>query len=149
MKKNQSGFTLIELMIVVAIIGILAAIAIPSYMDYQKKAKASELLVALSPAKAAVSEFIVINSRTTEAKVKAITTTEAGVGDIETDIVQSVAWDNNVPAITVTGTAEVDGLVMYLKPAVNATTGSVAWNCYSAAGDAQRLAPASCRTTLP
>ena len=54
-KKYQAGFTLIELMIVVAIIGILAAIAVPSYMDYTKKAKVSEILVATAPAKLALS----------------------------------------------------------------------------------------------
>src|SRR4051812_44190159 len=58
MTKNvQKGFTLIELMIVVAIIGILAAIAIPAYSDYTKRAKVTELVTAGSACKASVSEF--------------------------------------------------------------------------------------------
>ena len=56
MKKHQAGFTLIELMIVVAIIGILAAIAIPSYMDYTAKARMSEAILAASVGKTAVTE---------------------------------------------------------------------------------------------
>ena len=57
MKSYQKGFTLIELMIVVAIIGILAAIAIPAYSDYTKRAKVTELVTAASACKASVSEF--------------------------------------------------------------------------------------------
>ncbi len=58
MKKVQQGFTLIELMIVVAIIGILAAVAIPSYQNYTKKAKFTELVLATAPLKQAVDECV-------------------------------------------------------------------------------------------
>ena len=58
MKRNQAGFTLIELMIVIAILGILAAIAIPAYQDYSVRAKVSEAINVASPAKLAVAEFL-------------------------------------------------------------------------------------------
>ncbi|MBE9539837.1 MAG: prepilin-type N-terminal cleavage/methylation domain-containing protein, partial [Proteobacteria bacterium] len=60
-KKSQQGFTLIELMIVIAIIGILAAIALPAYQDYTVRAKMSEPIAALSEAKTAYTEYFSAN----------------------------------------------------------------------------------------
>ena len=57
-RSAQKGFTLIELMIVVAIIGILAAVALPAYVDYTKRAKASEVVLAASGARTCVSEIV-------------------------------------------------------------------------------------------
>jgi type IV pilus assembly protein PilA len=58
MKRVQQGFTLIELMIVVAIIGILAAVALPAYQDYTKKAKVSELILAASTCRTSMTEAV-------------------------------------------------------------------------------------------
>ncbi len=58
MKRVQQGFTLIELMIVVAIIGILAAVALPAYQDYTKKAKISELILAASACRTTITETV-------------------------------------------------------------------------------------------
>jgi len=63
MKHVQKGFTLIELMIVVAIIGILAAVALPAYQDYTVRAKVSEIILAASAQRTNVSEFFQTNGR--------------------------------------------------------------------------------------
>jgi len=134
--KQQQGFTLIELMIVVAIIGILAAIAIPAYQDYTKRAKGSELLSIASGAKASVGEYIVTNGAIPADQ------TAAGFEDQSTAIVSSLTWDRDTSVIKIAGTAEVDGLTLTLKPETNAA-GAVEWTCAATAGT--KLAPASCR----
>lgn len=64
MKRIEGGFTLIELMIVVAIIGILAAVALPAYQDYAIRAKLSEVSLAADACKGGVSEFTITNGKT-------------------------------------------------------------------------------------
>ena len=65
MKRMQQGFTLIELMIVVAIIGILAAVALPAYQDYTKRAKMSEVILAASACRTTITEVYQSGSQTT------------------------------------------------------------------------------------
>jgi type IV pilus assembly protein PilA len=65
MKRTQQGFTLIELMIVVAIIGVLAAVALPAYQDYTKRAKMSEVVLAASACRTTISEVVQSSSGST------------------------------------------------------------------------------------
>lgn len=140
-KSKQSGFTLIELMIVVAIIGVLAAIAIPAYVSYQNKARATELLLALGPAKTVIAEQITVDGLSqAELAAGAVSSTEAGIGSINSEYISSVAWEQD--EIIAIGGAALSNLTLSLKPGVDAD-GNVSWAC-SSDGDKQ-YAPASCR----
>ena len=139
--KKQQGFTLIELMIVVAIIGILAAIAIPAYQDYTIRAQVSEGLNLAGGAKAAVSEF------TMDRGVFPATNGEAGIStanQITGKYVASVANAGGVISVTYGFDAHTLLNTRVLQLSAMTTAGSVEWVCKSA-NIADKHLPAACR----
>jgi type IV pilus assembly protein PilA len=136
--KRQSGFTLIELMIVVAIIGILAAIAIPAYQDYTKRSHVSEGLNLAGAAKAALAEFYASNGHWPANNASAGL---APAASISGNAVSQVSVAGST--VTVTYNAKVSsGSTLILTATDN--NGSVDWDC---TGGTVRAAwrPANCR----
>jgi type IV pilus assembly protein PilA len=134
---RNKGFTLIELMIVVAIIGILAALAIPAYQDYTIRARVSEGLRSSAPAKLAVSEFTLATN--------ALPTTQAETGyttPAATTNVASITIDNTA-TITITYTATAGGGSITLTPTLN-VSGDLTWDC-TGGSLLSRYRPTSCR----
>lgn len=134
---KQRGFTLIELMIVVAIVGILAAIAIPAYQDYTIRARVTEGLSLASSAKLAVSETAIANN--------ALPATQAATGYVTpaaTANVASIAIGAN-GVITVTYTAAAGGGTIILTPTLTAN-GDLTWNC-TGGTELAKYRPAVCR----
>ncbi len=141
MNKGQQGFTLIELMIVVAIIGILAAVAIPAYQDYTVRTKVSEGLNLAAGAKASVSETILSQG------VKPGSNSAAGLVSASSisgnNVSQVSVGANGVISVTYTGDANIQGDILVLTPDTS-SGGSVVWDCTSTTID-NRYLPSNCR----
>jgi type IV pilus assembly protein PilA len=143
-KHTQKGFTLIELMIVVAIIGILAAIAIPAYQDYITRSKVSEVIVMSNAAKTAVAETA--SSLGGLAQVTAANSGYEFPG--ETDFVSNIVITDATGVITSTSTVpNAEGSVTLTPTELELDgepTGQLTWVCASADIAAKYL-PANCR----
>ena len=141
--KKQQGFTLIELMIVVAIIGILAAIAIPAYQDYTIRAQVSEGLNLSGGAKAAVTEYFQDRGQLPTNNSQA--GLEAATG-IQGKYVAQVSVANGVISVQYGNDAHQTISTQWLLLTPDTTdAGSVQWVCTSAGVIAAKHLPAACR----
>jgi len=145
MKMIQKGFTLIELMIVIAILGILLAIAIPAYSDYTIRAKVSDGMNLATAAKMGVSEYRLSNNGFPSNNTQAGLTISTDISS--TNVLSVEVLASGVIEVTYQNTTEIDGSTLRLAPEAAAGAGSVQWDCRIAAGGTvlPRYRPATCR----
>jgi len=158
MHKVQQGFTLIELMIVVAIIGILAAVALPAYQDYTVRAKMSEVILAADTCKNAITEDSQVGVTTApgaggfgcesaSASSHYVASVATDANGVITVLAQNIATGVDGNGITLTPYSD-PGLTTAMASAgyVSGTTTPIAgWKCKGTASMPQKDLPSSCR----
>ena len=148
--RNQQGFTLIELMIVVAIIGILAAIAIPAYQDYTQRAQIGEAFTVVSGPKTSIAEFAQTNGAYPPAGSILDLTLDAGPAPAAGNYASTVTVEPDSGKITVVmqgagavGAKIAGKTVRFCPPPVlGDVTGAFTWTCTSDA--LQKFLPKAC-----
>ncbi len=159
MRHHQSGFTLIELMIVVAIVGILASVAVPAYSDYTVRAKVSEAVSAVGPVKASIADYYYSNGELPSSSADAgLDDSEVGNDNVAggayaTDVIESIAVADAPSNGTITvslnalGNASTGGKTLVFVPTIGGN-GQISWDCDASQGDGtlpDQYAPANCR----
>jgi type IV pilus assembly protein PilA len=137
MRTLQKGFTLIELMIVVAIIGILAAVALPAYQDYTIRARVSELLLGASATRTAFTE--------SAQNLNGISVGTQNAWDqlsIQSYGFIDAATVNTTIVLNAKSTIGTAGLIVTLTPSYNTNANTVTWSC---AVTPTRYEPSACR----
>jgi len=145
MKKISQGFTLIELMIVVAIIGILAAVAIPAYQDYTVRAKLTEIIALANGAKTSIAEYYIVETGWPPSTSSAGISTDAD----QSGHVTAIAYETSADGSQMTYSVDVDGngnvTGDWIFEATDPTnSGAVNWDC-TGGGLLKKYRPSSCR----